>query len=128
MRELSTPVLPILNGIIVMPLIGVIDTQRAALLTETLLFATERHNASMVILDVTGVPLIDTIVARVLLQAAQAIKLLGAQTILVGLRPELAQTITGLGVNLDGLVTRADLQSGLAYAMQKQSGRRGAAV
>jgi rsbT co-antagonist protein RsbR len=128
MRELSTPVLPILNGIIVMPLIGVIDTQRAALLTETLLFATERHNASMVILDVTGVPLIDTIVARGLLQAAQAIKLLGAQTILVGLRPELAQTITGLGVNLVGLVTRADLQSGLTYAMHKRNERRGAAV
>jgi rsbT co-antagonist protein RsbR len=118
-RDLSTPVLPILNGIIVMPLIGVIDTQRAALLTETLLSATERHNATTVILDVTGVPLIDTIVARVLLQAAQAIKLLGAQTILVGLRPELAQTITGLGVNLVGLVTRADLQAGLTYAMQK---------
>lgn len=118
-RDLSTPVLPILNGIIVMPLIGVIDMQRATLLTETLLSATERHNASTVILDVTGVPLIDTMVARALLQAAQAIKLLGAQTIIVGLRPELAQTITGLGVNLVGLVTRADLQDGLTYAMQK---------
>jgi rsbT co-antagonist protein RsbR len=120
MRELSTPVLPIFKGILVMPLIGVIDTQRAVLLTQALLSATERYHAAMVILDVTGVPLIDTAVARGLLQAAQAIRLLGAQTILVGLRPELAQTIISLGVNLVGLVTRADLQSGLTYAMQKR--------
>jgi len=119
-RELSTPVLPILKGILVMPLIGVIDTQRATLLMHTLLSATERHKAAIVILDVTGVPLIDTTVARGLLQAAQAIKLLGAQTVLVGLRPELAQTISGLGVNLVGIVAQADLQSGLAYAMQRR--------
>ncbi|HEU5103370.1 MAG TPA: STAS domain-containing protein, partial [Roseiflexaceae bacterium] len=62
---------------------------------------------------------IDTMVARGLLQAAQAIKLLGAQTILVGLRPELAQTITGLGLSLAGIVAQADLETGLAYAMQR---------
>ncbi|HEU5102199.1 MAG TPA: HAMP domain-containing protein [Roseiflexaceae bacterium] len=118
-RELSTPVLPLFNGILVMPLIGVIDTARSTLLMQTLLGATERYKATTVLLDVTGVPLIDTTVARGLLEAAQAIRLLGAQTILCGLRPELAQTITGLGLNLVGLVSQADLQSGLAYAMQR---------
>ncbi len=119
-RELSTPVLPIFNGILVMPLIGIIDAQRATHLIQALLVATEQHKATSVILDVTGVPLIDTMVARGLLQAAQAIKLLGAQTVIVGLRPELAQTIIGLGVSLTGLVTHADLQSGLTYVMQNR--------
>ena len=68
-------------------------------------------------LDVTGVPLIDSQIAQVLIQAAQAARLLGAETVLVGLRPELAQTIVGLGVSLTGLKTRADLQSGMRAAL-----------
>jgi rsbT co-antagonist protein RsbR len=72
----------------------------------------------MVIVDVTGVPLIDTQVAAVLLQAIRGAELLGAQTILVGVRPELAQTIVSLGANLAHVVTRADLQSAVSYAMQ----------
>ena len=84
----------------------------------TLLSATERHRARMVIVDVTGVPIIDTQVARVLLKVASAIRLLGAETVLVGLRPELAQTIIGLGLDLTSLVTRADLQSAVSYALQ----------
>jgi rsbT co-antagonist protein RsbR len=110
-------VLPLLQGILVMPLIGTIDTERVTLLIRTILSATERHRARAVILDVTGVPLIDTMVARGLLQAARAISLLGAQTIIVGLRPELAQTMIGMGVDLGGIVAQGDLQSGLAYAM-----------
>jgi rsbT co-antagonist protein RsbR len=121
---LSSPVVPLLEGILVMPLVGVIDTERAALLLSTLLTATERHRASMVIVDVTGVPIVDTQVARVLLEAASAIRLLGAQTVLVGLRPELAQTIVGLGLDLTSLVTRADLQSAVSYALQQGQHRR----
>ena len=103
-----------------MPLSGVIDTTRATLLMQSLLWAIEQHSAETVIMDVTGVPIIDTQVARALLQTAGAARLLGAQTILVGLRPELAQTIVGLGVTFTNLVTRADLQSGISYTMQRR--------
>ena len=121
-RGLSSPIIPVLDGLLVMPLVGVIDSQRAALLMETLLHGVERYRATMVILDVTGVPIIDTQVARTLLDAARAVKLLGTQTMLVGLRPELAQTIVGLGLDLTGLSTQADLQSGVTYAMRQRGG------
>jgi anti-anti-sigma regulatory factor/HAMP domain-containing protein len=116
-RELSSPVVPVVKGILAMPLIGAIDTERAALLTESLLTGIERHRARAVIMDVTGVPVIDTQVARTIMRAAEAARLLGATPILVGVRPELAQTIVGLGLDLRGLVTCADLQSGVSYAM-----------
>jgi rsbT co-antagonist protein RsbR len=106
-RELASPIVPILDGILVMPLVGMIDSQRAVMLTETLLRGVERYRASTVLLDVTGVPIIDSQVARTLLDAARAVKLLGTQTILVGLRRELAQTIVGLGLDLTGLFTQA---------------------
>jgi anti-anti-sigma regulatory factor/HAMP domain-containing protein len=120
-QELSSPVLPVLDGVLVMPLIGVIDSERAALLVTALLSAIEQHSARIVLLDVTGVPLVDTQVARVLLQAADAARLLGAEPILVGIRPELAQTIVGLGLNLSSLRTQSDLQSGIRYATQRQA-------
>jgi len=116
-RDLSSPVVPILDGILVMPLIGVIDSARAGVLMHTLLSAIEQHRARRVIIDVTGVPLIDTHVARVLLQVADAARLLGTETILVGLRPELAQTIVGLALDLTRLRTRADLQSAVRDAL-----------
>jgi anti-anti-sigma regulatory factor/HAMP domain-containing protein len=119
-QTLSSPVLPVLEGILVMPLIGVIDSERATLLVTSLLTAIEQHHAISVILDVTGVPLVDTQVARVLLRAADATRLLGAEPILVGIRPELAQTIVGLGVDLSALVTQANLASGIRYATQRQ--------
>jgi rsbT co-antagonist protein RsbR len=128
-RELSSPVIPVLDGVLVMPLIGVIDSARATLLVSALLSAIEQHHAMIVLMDVTGVPLVDTQVARVLLQAADAARLLGAEPILVGIRPELAQTIVGLGLDLSSLKTQADLQSGIRYAAQPQSlrGQRSAA-
>lgn len=107
-RELSNPVLPIQPGLLVMPLVGVIDQGRAQGIVHTLLRAIEQQRAQLVILDVTGVPMIDTHVASVLLSAAEASRLLGAQTILVGLRPELAQTIVGLGIDLSQLSTQAE--------------------
>jgi anti-anti-sigma factor len=123
-REMSSPVVPVLEGILITPLIGIIDSSRAALLVRSLLEAIEQHRASVVILDVTGVPLVDTQTARVLLDAASAARLLGAESVLVGLRPELAQTIVGLGVDLSGLTTCADLQSGVSYAMEQRRNRR----
>lgn len=117
-RDLSSPVLPVIDGVLVMPLIGSIDSERATLLTHTLLSAVEQQRANLVLLDVTGVPLVDTQVAQVLLQAAQAVKLLGARTVLVGLRPELAQTIVGLGLDLSELIIHSDLRSGISYALR----------
>ncbi|HEY0737079.1 MAG TPA: cache domain-containing protein, partial [Herpetosiphonaceae bacterium] len=111
-RELATPVVPVLDGILVMPVIGVIDSERVALLLESLLTAIERHRARVVIIDVTGVPVVDTQVAQVLINATDAARLLGALPILVGIRPELAQTLVGLGISFNGLVTHADLQNG----------------
>jgi anti-anti-sigma factor len=117
-RDLSSPVLPVHDGVLVMPLIGVIDSERAAILTQSLLHAIEQHRARTVLIDVTGVPLVDTQVAAVLLQAAAATKLLGAQPVLVGIRPELAQTIVGLGVDLRSIVTHGTLQDGIGYALR----------
>ena len=117
-RALASPVVPVLEGILVMPLIGMIDSERADVLLSALLQAIEQHRAHMVIMDVTGVPLIDTQVAGVLLQAINAARLLGAQTVVVGVRPELAQTIVSLGVDLAHVVTRADLQSAVSYALR----------
>lgn len=117
-RDLSSPVLPVLPGVLVMPLVGSIDSGRVTTLTQTLLTAIEQQRAHLVILDVTGVPMVDTQVAQILLQTAAAVKLLGAETILVGLRPELAQTIVGLGVDLNALLIRSDLFSAVDYALR----------
>jgi rsbT co-antagonist protein RsbR len=117
-HAISSPVMPVLDGILVMPLIGTIDSSRAELIVRTLLDGVERYQADYVIIDVTGVPIFDAQVAGVLLDAARAAMLLGTRSILVGLRPELAQTIIGLGIDLAGLVTLPSLQSGVTYAMR----------
>ena len=119
LRELSSPVIPVFEGIIVLPLIGNIDTQRATQVLEGLLNGIERYRARVVLIDVTGVPIVDTSVANHLLQAAQAARLLGAEAVLVGVRPEVAQTMVQLGVAHTGLTTRADLQSGIEYAFAR---------
>jgi anti-anti-sigma factor len=121
LRELSSPVIPVFEGIIVLPLIGNIDTQRATQVLEGLLDGIERYRARVVLLDVTGVPIVDTSVANHLLQAAQAARLLGAEAVLVGVRPEVAQTMVQLGVAHTGLTTRADLQSGVEYAFARMN-------
>ncbi len=119
LRELSSPVIPVFQGIIVLPLIGNIDTHRAAQILEGLLAGIERYRAQVVLMDVTGVPIVDTSVANHLLKAAQAARLLGAETVLVGVRPEVALTMVQLGVDHRGLITRADLQSGIEYAFAR---------
>ena len=118
LRELSTPLIPIDDTIVVMPLIGNIDAMRAQQMLEALLFGVVERQAETAILDITGVPVVDTQVADALLRAARAVALVGAQVILTGVRPEVAQTLVGLGADLGGLVAQSSLQAGIAYAMQ----------
>jgi anti-anti-sigma regulatory factor len=112
-RELGCPVLPVLPGVLLVPLIGSIDTQRAQLIIELVLRGVETYRATRVMLDVTGVPLVDTQVAASLLQTASAATLLGARVSLVGVRPEIAQSIVGLGISLHGLATYPTLAAAL---------------
>jgi rsbT co-antagonist protein RsbR len=115
-RELSTPLIPITDQVMVMPLIGAVDTQRAQQVMETILEGIQQHRARIAILDITGVTVVDTQVANALIQTAQAVQLLGAQIVLTGIRPDVAHTMVMLGVDLKGIVTRATLQAGIAYA------------
>jgi rsbT co-antagonist protein RsbR len=113
LRAQALPVIPILDGVLVMPLVGDLDATRATDLTEVLLQAIEREQARLILLDITGVPLLDTASAAALIQATQAAALLGARCTLVGIRPEIAQTLVSLGVTFDNLTTAATLQQGL---------------
>jgi rsbT co-antagonist protein RsbR len=117
LEELTTPLLTISDHAVVMPLIGTIDSRRAQQVMEALLQGVANSGAQMAILDITGVSIVDTQVANALVRAAQAVRLLGAEVILTGIRPEIAQTLVGLGVDLSGIVTRSNLQRGIAYAI-----------
>ncbi len=116
LAELSTPLIPISDQVLVMPLIGAIDQERAQQVLQALLHGIEHSQARVAILDITGVPVVDTQVASALVQAAQGVRLLGAQVVLTGIRPEVAQTLVGLGVDISSIITHGTLQSGIAYA------------
>ncbi|MEP7188103.1 MAG: STAS domain-containing protein, partial [Roseiflexaceae bacterium] len=120
LRELSTPLLAVSDHAVVMPLVGAIDSRRAQQVIETLLEGITTHSANIAILDITGVTVVDTQVANALLRAAQAVRLLGAHVVLTGIRPEIAQTLVGLGADLSEVVTRSSLQSGIAYAISRR--------
>jgi PAS domain S-box-containing protein len=117
LRELSTPIIPLTNDLVAMPLIGAIDSNRAQQVIETLLEGVAASRATTAILDITGVQVVDTQVANALLRAAQAVKLLATRVVITGIRPEIAQTLIGLGLDLSGITTRATLQSGIAFAL-----------
>ena len=117
LRELSTPLVPIGQGVLAMPIVGVFDSARARQVLETLLEGIVRHAAEVVILDVTGVGVVDTQVANALVSATQAARLLGAEVGLTGLRPDVAATIVSLGIDLGGLVTRSTLEKGIRWAL-----------
>ncbi len=119
LRELSAPLLPISAGVVIMPLIGTIDSQRAQQIMGTLLDGVAIHRADTAIVDITGVQVVDTQVANALMQAAQAVRLLGAQVVLTGIGAAMAQTLVHLGANLGGIVTRGNLQNGIAYALNQ---------
>ena len=116
-RELSTPIIPVYAGILVLPLVGAIDSRRATEVTERLLEAIAAEQAETVIIDITGVSMIDTSTANHLLMTTRAAGLLGSHVVLVGMGPEVAQTIVQLGIELQGLTTLANLQAGIAYAL-----------
>jgi rsbT co-antagonist protein RsbR len=116
MLTLSTPVLQIRDQILVLPLIGTIDSARAAQIVEQLLNSIVDTQASVVIIDITGVPIIDTAVANHLIKTIQAAKMLGADTIITGISPANAQTLVTLGVDLSMMTTRGSLRSGVKLA------------
>ena len=116
-RELSTPLLPLAEGVLLLPLVGSLDSARINQMTEILLHGVHEHRAHMTILDVTGVPVMDSQVADMLVQAARSTHLLGAQVILTGISPNIAETLVHLGVDLQGIITRRSLQEGIAYAL-----------
>ncbi|MFL5800684.1 MAG: STAS domain-containing protein [Roseiflexaceae bacterium] len=118
LAELSTPLLAISATTVIMPLIGAVDSVRAHKMTEALLMGIAGTQARVAILDITGVPIVDTQVANAFIQAAQAVQLLGATVVLTGIRPEVAQTLVGMGVELRGIITRGTLRDGIAYALQ----------
>ena len=112
-RELSVPVLPLQPGTLAMPLIGALDSTRLRDLQERALQAIQRTSAKWLLLDITGVPIVDTQVAQGLIGVVQAARLLGTEVLLVGIRPEVAQTIVGLGLDLRGVRTYSDIQTAL---------------
>ena len=115
-RELSAPVLQLRAGELILPIIGMIDTQRARQITEGLLRAIRANRARIVVMDITGVPAVDSKVANHLLQTVQAARLMGAAVIVTGLSAEIAQTLVAIGVDLSKLNTLSDLQSGIEEA------------
>jgi anti-anti-sigma regulatory factor len=119
-RELSAPVIPVLPGVLIAPIVGAIDQGRAAVLTSNLLEKVESDHARYVIFDITGVPLLDTHAAHVLMHAATAVRLLGAQTLIVGIRPEVAQTIVTLGIDLSAITSFSNLQEAISSLIERQ--------
>ncbi|WP_437497177.1 PAS domain-containing protein [Sorangium sp. So ce1099] len=122
LRALSTPLLPIASGVLVMPLVGEVSRERAAQVIETLLDGISRQQARIAILDVTGVPQAGPSVTDALLRTAQSVRLLGAEVVLTGIRPSVAQALVELGADLGGIVTRGTLEQGVAYALSAQWG------
>ena len=116
LRQLGAPIMPLADHTLAVPLIGLLSEERAEQLTDVVLNAVREHSAKVVLLDVTGVPSVDTSAAEALVKVAAAARLLGARVVLTGVRPQVAQTLVAIGVDLDIFVIKADLQSGIEYA------------
>jgi rsbT co-antagonist protein RsbR len=106
--------------VIAVPLVGALDSDRIAQVASALLQGVADHQARVVIIDVTGVPVVDEAVASALLRAAQGVRLLGAEAVLSGIRAEVARTLVGLGLDLTGMVTQSTLEEGLSYALRSE--------
>jgi rsbT co-antagonist protein RsbR len=125
MLELSTPVVKLWEGILALPLIGTLDSARTQIVMESLLQAIVDTGSGIAIIDITGVPSVDTLVAQHLLKTVSAARLMGAQCIISGIRPQIAQTMVHLGVAFGDVVTKASLADALSYALSyafKQAG------
>lgn len=121
LSELATPVIRIWKDILLLPLIGSLDSDRAQSMSEKLLDYTANTRAKVVIIDVTGVPMIDTIVGGFLIEMFNAVKLLGSDVVLTGIKPEIAHTLVKLGVDFNMVTIKRDLESALKYAIDKTS-------
>jgi rsbT co-antagonist protein RsbR len=119
MMELSTPVVELWRGILALPLIGTLDSQRTQVVMENLLQKIADTGAPIAIIDITGVPTVDTLVAQHLLKTIAAARLMGADCIISGIRPQIAQTIVHLGVELGGVMTKATLADAFAVALKR---------
>jgi len=122
MMELSTPVVKLWEGILALPVIGTLDSARTQVVMESLLQTIVETNSRVAIIDITGVPTVDTLVAQHLLKTITAARLMGADCIVSGVRPQIAQTIVHLGINLTDVITKATLADAFALALEK-SGR-----
>jgi rsbT co-antagonist protein RsbR len=118
MLELSTPVVSLWEGILALPLIGTLDSARTQVVMETLLNRIVETGAGIAIIDITGVPTVDTLVAQHLLKTVAAARLMGAECIISGIRPQIAQTVVHLGVDLQGVITKATLADAFAVALK----------
>jgi rsbT co-antagonist protein RsbR len=121
MLELSTPVVELWSGILALPLIGTLDSARTQIVMQNLLEAIVAKGADLAIIDITGVPTVDTLVAQHLLKTVAAARLMGAECIISGIRPQIAQTIIHLGVDLGSVITKANLADALRLALRKKS-------
>jgi rsbT co-antagonist protein RsbR len=119
LMELSTPVVKLWEGILALPIIGTLDSARTQVVMESLLQAVVQTNSRFAIIDITGVPTVDTLVAQHLLKTITAARLMGAECIISGVRPQIAQTIVHLGIDLAGVVTKAKLADAFALALQR---------
>jgi rsbT co-antagonist protein RsbR len=119
MLELSTPVVKLWQGILALPLIGTLDSERTQIVMESLLQRIVDTGAEVAILDITGVPTVDTLVAQHLIKTVTAARLMGADCIISGIRPQIAQTIVHLGVDLGGVTTKATLADAFAMALRR---------
>ena len=117
--ELSTPVVEVWEGILALPLIGTLDSARTQVVMENLLGSIVDTGSGIAIIDITGVPTVDTLVAQHLLKTVSAAKLMGAQCIISGIRPQIAQTMIHLGVAFGDVVTKASLSDALAFAFRQ---------
>jgi rsbT co-antagonist protein RsbR len=115
---LSTPLIPVYSGVLALPLVGAIDAQRATQIMEALLEGIAEHQADVVIMDLTGVAMVDEAVVQYLVQAAKAAQLLGTQVVFVGIRSEMAQSMVQLGSDVASVTVRADFQAGVEYALE----------
>jgi len=119
MLELSTPVVELWDGVLALPLIGTLDSARTQVVMESLLQRIVDTGASIAIIDITGVPTVDTLVAQHLLKTVAAARLMGAECLISGIRPQIAQTVVHLGVDLQDIITKATLADAFAVALTK---------
>jgi len=121
-RELSTPIMEVWNGILCLPIVGIMDTTRSADMTDALLRAVVSRRARAAIIDITGIEVMDTHTADHFIRMAKAVRLLGAECVLTGINPQIAQTVIHMGLDLDDIVSHRSLRDALQHFIKRQHG------